>query len=88
MPDGAEPISVQVLGGIAEAPAEAWDACAGPDNPFVSHAFLSALEDSGSAVPENGWQPRHLVVSDRDGGLLGAAPLYLKSQSYGEYVFD
>ena len=88
MPDGGEAISVQVLGSIAEAPAVAWDACAGAHNPFVSHAFLSALEASGSAVPERGWQPRHLVVPDRDGGYLGAVPLYLKSHSYGEYVFD
>ncbi|MCH8035592.1 MAG: N-acetyltransferase [Proteobacteria bacterium] len=88
MPDGGEAVSVQVLGAIAEAPAAAWDACAGADNPFVGHAFLSALEDSGSAVAENGWQPRHLVIPDRDGGFLGVVPLYLKSHSYGEYVFD
>ena len=88
MPDGREAVSVQVLGAIAEAPAAAWDACAGTDNPFVGHAFLSALEDSGSAVAEHGWQPRHLVVPDRDGGFLGVVPLYLKSHSYGEYVFD
>ncbi len=88
MPDGAERISVQVLDAIAEAPADAWDACAGTGNPFISHAFLSALEDSGSAVPEHGWQARHLVIPDRNGGFLGVAPLYLKSHSYGEYVFD
>jgi len=88
MPDGAEPVTANLLGAIDEVSAEAWDACAGLDNPFVSHAFLSALEQSGSAVPETGWQPRHLVVPDRDGALLGAAPLYLKSHSYGEYVFD
>ena len=88
MPDGAEPVTVNLLGAVDEVSAEAWDACAGPGNPFVSHAFLSALERSGSAVPEQGWQPQHLVVPDRDGGLLGAVPLYLKSHSYGEYVFD
>ena len=88
MPDGAEPVTVNLLGAIDEVGAEAWDACAGGANPFVSHAFLSALERSGSAVPEQGWQPQHLVVRDRGGGLLGAAPLYLKSHSYGEYVFD
>ena len=88
MPDGTEPFTVKVLSAIAEAPAEAWDACAGARNPFISHAFLSALEDSGSAVPKCGWQARHLVVPDRDGGLLGVVPLYLKSHSYGEYVFD
>ena len=88
MPDGAEPVTATLLGAIDEVSAEAWDACAGAQNPFVSHAFLSALERSGSAVPDQGWQPRHLVVPDRDGGLLGAVPLYLKSHSYGEYVFD
>ncbi len=88
MPDGAEPVTVNLLGAIDEVSAAAWDACAGAHNPFVSHAFLSALEASGSAVPDQGWQPRHLVVPDRNGGLLGAAPLYLKSHSYGEYVFD
>ncbi len=88
MPDGAEPVTVSLLGAIDDVSAEAWDACAGPGDPFVSHAFLSALERSGSAVPEQGWQPQHLVVPDRDGGLLGAVPLYFKSHSYGEYVFD
>ena len=88
MPDGAEPVTANLLAAIDDVSAQAWDACAGPGNPFVSHAFLSALERSGSAAPDQGWQPRHLVVPDRDGGLLGAAPLYLKSHSYGEYVFD
>ncbi len=88
MPDGAEPVTVNLLGAIDEVGAEAWDACAGPGNPFVSHAFLSVLERSGSAVSEQGWQPQHLVIADRDGGLLGAVPLYLKNHSYGEYVFD
>jgi predicted N-acyltransferase len=88
MPDGGEARAVRVLGGIADVPAAAWDACAGPDNPFVGHAFLRALEDSGSAVARTGWQPRHLTVTDRSGGVIGAAPLYLKSHSYGEYVFD
>ncbi len=88
MPDGGEGVAVRILTRIAEVPAAEWDACAGPDNPFVSHAFLSALEDSGSACAETGWQPRHLAIDDPDGRLLGAAPLYLKSHSYGEYVFD
>ncbi|MFQ6016606.1 MAG: GNAT family N-acetyltransferase [Kiloniellaceae bacterium] len=88
MPDGADTIAVRVLGRIAEVPAAAWDACAGPDNPFVSHAFLRALEDSGSAVADTGWLPLHLAVAGHDGALLGVAPLYLKSHSYGEYVFD
>ena len=96
MPDGGEAITVRVLESIGEVPAAAWDACAGTANPFVSHAFLRVLEDSGSARPETGWRPQHLVIEDPEGGLagglngglLGAAPLYLKGHSYGEYVFD
>ena len=88
MPDGGEAVTVRVLEGIDEVPAAAWDACAGTANPFVSHAFLRALEDSGSARPETGWRPQHLVIEDPEGGLLGAVPLYLKGHSYGEYVFD
>ena len=88
MPDGGEAVTVKVLGAIGEVDAQAWDACAGGDNPFVSHAFLEALEDSGSVSAETGWLPRHLVVEEADGTLMGAAPCYLKSHSYGEYVFD
>ena len=65
-----------------------WDACAGVGNPFVSHAFLSAVEDSGSASPRTGWLPRHAVLRDQAGGVVAAAPMYAKSHSYGEYVFD
>ena len=57
-------------------------------NPFVSHAFLSALERSGSATPRTGWAPQHLLAETRDGELVGAVPCYLKSHSRGEYVFD
>ncbi|GAB6967643.1 GNAT family N-acetyltransferase [Komagataeibacter kakiaceti JCM 25156] len=73
---------------IAEIPAREWDGCAGDDNPFVSHAFLSALEDSGSASPEAGWMPQHLAMRDATGRLLAVAPFYAKSHSFGEYVFD
>ncbi len=88
MPDGREAVSVRVLGSLADVAADAWDACAGADNPFIRHAFLSALEDSGSADAETGWMAQHLVIQDAAGGIIGAAPLYLKSHSYGEYVFD
>lgn len=57
-------------------------------NPFVSHAFLSALERSGSATPRTGWAPQHLIAETPDGEVLGAVPCYLKSHSRGEYVFD
>ena len=59
-----------------------------PGNPFLSHAFLSALEHSGSAVPRTGWLGQHLALRDSDGVLHAAVPLYAKSHSMGEYVFD
>ena len=88
MPDGREPTTVNVIGSIAEIEAAEWDACAGAENPFCRHGFLSAMEDSGSVNAETGWMPRHLAVRDEAGGLIAAAALYLKSHSYGEYVFD
>jgi predicted N-acyltransferase len=88
MPDGSGAFTIRVIDRIAEIPAAAWDACAGPDNPFLSHAFLGALEASGSATARTGWLPQHLALEDEGGRLLGAAPLYLKGHSYGEYVFD
>jgi len=88
MPDGGDSIAVRVLRRIDEVPAAEWDACAGAAVPFVRHTFLRALEDSGSVGAEAGWQPQHLVIPDAEGTLLGAVPLYLKSHSYGEYVFD
>ncbi len=88
MPDGPPPLKLSLHRAIAEiAPAE-WDACAGGDNPFLSHAFLFALEDSGSAVPDRGWLPQHAALRDEAGRLLACAPCYAKSHSQGEYVFD
>ena len=57
-------------------------------NPFITHAFLSACEASGSAIPRTGWGGAHILVEDAEGRLLAAAPCYLKSHSMGEYVFD
>jgi predicted N-acyltransferase len=88
MADGRDAVTVRVVSRIAEIAADAWDACAGNDNPFVSHAFLDALEESGSATAEAGWLPQHLALEDEGGRLIGAVPLYLKGHSYGEYVFD
>jgi predicted N-acyltransferase len=88
MPDGADAVTIEVLSSIHDVPAQAWDACAGEDDPFTSHAFLAALEDSGSVCAGTGWLPRHLAVTRADGALVGCMPLYLKSHSYGEYVFD
>ena len=83
-----QPITAKVVGRIADLDADQWDACAGDDDPFVSHAFLRSLEDSGSAAPETGWAASHLVIEGADGRLAGAVPMYLKSHSLGEYVFD
>ena len=88
MPDGREAITVRVVTSLEDVDARAWDTCAGEDNPFVSYSFLSALEDSGSATGKTGWACQHLIIEDGDGGYLGVAPIYVKSHSYGEYVFD
>jgi predicted N-acyltransferase len=86
--DGGDGVTVKIVPRLADIPAAQWDACAGADNPFLSHAFLEALEASGSATAETGWLPQHLTLEDDGGKLMGAVPLYLKSHSYGEYVFD
>lgn len=76
---------------IADVPAAAWDALANPDpaafNPFLSHAFLKACEESGSATARTGWTPVHLLLEAGE-TLAGAMPCYLKGHSQGEYVFD
>ncbi|MGQ3101829.1 MAG: GNAT family N-acetyltransferase [Sphingopyxis solisilvae] len=74
--------------GVAAIDAAAWDALHDRGNPFVGHAFLSLLEESGSVGPGTGWQAAPLLVEDTAGVLLAAAPAYLKSHSQGEYVFD
>lgn len=94
-------LRIRIAPSLAEIPAEDWDACAGappistelstrghPPNPFVSHAFLSSLEQSKSVGPRTGWQPQHLIAESAEGEILGVAPCYAKSHSKGEYVFD
>src|SRR5579864_8573411 len=88
MADGSEHVTVKVVGRLSDLSASEWDVCAGDDNPFLSYAFLEALESSGSATAETGWLPQHLALEDGAGRLVAAVPLYLKSHSYGEYVFD
>ncbi|MDT8266338.1 peptidogalycan biosysnthesis protein, partial [Roseomonas sp. DSM 102946] len=88
MPECAPELTLTLHPRIAEISAAEWDACAGEGNPFVSHAFLSALEDSGSAGGRTGWLPQHAALRDAGGTLLAVAPAYAKSHSYGEYVFD
>ena len=81
-------IIARLASGVAEFDPAAWDRCAGAGNPFVSHAFLSILERSGSATAEAGWQPLPIAIDDAEGRLSGFAPAYVKSNSQGEYVFD
>jgi len=81
-------IMARIAPGVGSIAAEDWDACAGTGNPFLSHAFLSALEDSGSAVSRAGWQPVPIVIDGADGKPDGILPAYAKGHSQGEYVFD
>ncbi|MEM7217861.1 MAG: GNAT family N-acetyltransferase [Pseudomonadota bacterium] len=89
-------VNARIAQGIDAIDAADWDRCANPPdqayNPFLRHAFLKALEDSGSATAKTGWQPFHLALETDDGDdtgqLLGVVPLYMKGHSQGEYVFD
>jgi predicted N-acyltransferase len=85
--DAAGELSCRVVGALDEVPAGDWDALAGGDDPFTTHAFLDALEQTGCVGADAGWSPRHLLLYDGE-TLLGACPAYLKSHSYGEFVFD
>ena len=88
-------IEIRVLGSLSQIEAEEWDACACPEaadggrpvDPFTTHRFLKALEDSGSVGRGTGWQPQYLVAS-ADGMTVACAPMYAKGHSQGEYIFD
>ena len=88
-------IEVQVLASLAQISAAEWDSCACPEaegggrplDPFTTHRFLLALEESGSVGRGTGWQPQYLTAY-LDGMLIAAAPMYAKSHSQGEYIFD
>jgi predicted N-acyltransferase len=91
----AADFSARIASSLSTVQPAAWDACAnaGRDpaeryNPFVSHAFLSALERSGSVGAKSGWTPAHALIEDTAGRLVAAAPAYVKAHSLGEYVFD
>ncbi len=84
--------TISIVSEISKINAKDWDACANPVsevlNPFVSHTFLSSLEDSGCVNVETGWIPRHLVLRDHQDLIVGVMPCYIKTHSRGEYVFD
>ena len=90
--DSGDAITIQILGDLKAIDRATWDALANPANapfdPFISWDFLQALEESGCASPNKGWQSAHLIARDRTGAAVGVMPLYAKDHSYGEYVFD
>jgi predicted N-acyltransferase len=82
-------VVARIVQSIAEIPAAHWDACAGDSDPFLCHAFLLALEESGCVHSRTGWGPVHLMLDDPHGGPpAGCVPLYMKSHSRGEFIFD
>lgn len=87
MADRDSQVLARIASGVGDIDSAAWDRLAG-DHPFTCHAFLSALELSGSVGPGTGWTPAPIVIDDNDGIIAAAAPAYVKAHSQGEYVFD
>jgi len=81
-------ITARLADGVRQIAAADWDACAGSANPFIGHAFLTALEESGAVGGRSGWQPLPIIVDGDDGRPAAIAPAYIKAHSQGEYVFD
>ncbi|MBV9528240.1 GNAT family N-acetyltransferase [Sphingomonas sp.] len=88
MADRESEIVARIAAGVSDLNVRAWDRLGGDRHPFISHAFLSALEDSGSVGKDTGWISAPILVEDEAGHLAAAAPAYLKTHSQGEYVFD
>jgi hypothetical protein len=94
-PADATTIAISMHGSLSQIAAEEWDACACPEvadggrahDPFTTHRFLKAFEDSRSVGPGTGWDPRYMTA-EMDGQIIACAPLYAKSHSQGEYIFD
>ena len=81
-------MQVDIHDSIAEIDESAWNRLAGDAYPFLRHEFFAAAENSGCVSPDTGWTPRHLVLYGPDGKMRAAMPLYEKSHSWGEFVFD
>jgi uncharacterized protein len=81
-------VSARFLGSIADIDAASWNALAGSAQPFLRHEFFLALENSGCVTARTGWAANHLVIEDASGAALAAMPLFRKSHSRGEFVFD
>ncbi len=84
----SQPVTARIAPAVSDLPAAEWDALTDGANPFMRHAFLSALEQSGSVGGRSGWTPLAVVIEDEAGMLAAALPAYLKQHSQGEYVFD
>jgi uncharacterized protein len=82
------PLTPTIYSNISDIAQADWDSCAGADNPFIRYSFFHALEQSGSVGQRTGWLPRHVVLRDAQQQLAAIIPLYIKTNSYGEYVFD
>ena len=87
MADRESQIAARLAPGVATIDPALWDSLAGEGDPFLRHAFLTALEESGSVGAGSGWTPLPVLV-EQDGQTVAAAPVYLKTHSQGEYVFD
>ncbi|MCH4150921.1 MAG: GNAT family N-acetyltransferase [Sphingobium sp.] len=86
--ESASSLVARTAAGVSSIDPAQWDACAGDGDPFLSHAFLAALEESGSVGPGTGWQASPILIDDAQGAPLGILPAYFKGHSQGEYVFD
>jgi hypothetical protein len=83
------PLKAEIIGRIADVDARTWDSLDATNHPFLKHAFLDALETTNCVGPDSGWIPAHLVVRDQRGGqVVAAVPQYLKTHSWGEFIFD
>jgi len=83
-----EALNLHILDQLNTIDPQAWNACVDKDNPFSRYEFLHALESSGSVTSENGWHPQYFIITDENDKIWGCCAAYLKSHSYGEYVFD
>ena len=84
----SQPVTARIARAVSEVPAAEWDALTDGANPFMRHAFLVAMEQSGSVGGRSGWTPLPVLIDGPDGRLAAALPAYLKQHSQGEYVFD
>ena len=87
MSDEAPKLTIQLEDGVSSLPQAEWDRLVGKESPFLEWAFLASLEQAGALDPESGWDARPLVARE-DGEIVAACPLYVKSNSEGEFVFD